>query len=88
MSASIKEFKERLKLEKDDLNAKVSHKETNSDDIIGLYEVCFMEYGWSYEELMELPIPVFLETIEALKRRKEAEIKSMKKGKKKERMKE
>ena len=85
MSASIKEFKERLKLEKDDLNAKVSHKETNSDDIIGLYEVCFMEYGWGYEELMELPIPVFLETIEALNRRKQDEIKMYKKGNKKKR---
>lgn len=83
MSASIKEFKERIKFNSEKLDEKVSHKETTSKDIISLYEVCFSEYGWSYEELMELPIPVFLETIEALKRRKEQEIKASKsKGKK------
>lgn len=49
----------------------------DSESIIDLFEVCFMEYGWSYEELMELPIPVFLETIGALKRRKDAERKAI-----------
>jgi hypothetical protein len=66
-----------------ELDEKVNHKEFDSSDIISLYEICFSEYGWGYEEIMELPIPVFLETIEALRKRKEEEIKSMKKGKKK-----
>ena len=88
MSASIEDFKKKLRIEKDDFSEKVSHKETSSQDIISLYEVCFMEYGWGYEELMELPIPVFLETIEALKRRKEDEVKAYKKGSKRERMKD
>jgi hypothetical protein len=38
----------------------------------------FSEYGWSFNDIMELPIPSFLETIEALKRRKEKELKASK----------
>jgi len=83
----MKEFRERLRVEKENLDEKVDHKETGPKDIIGLYELCFTEYGWGYEELMEVPIPAFLETIEALKRRKENEMKAYKKGNKKERMK-
>jgi hypothetical protein len=75
-------------MDKENLDEKVNHKETGSRDIIALYEICFTEYGWGYEELMEVPIPAFLETIEALKRRKETEVKAYKKGNKKERMKE
>ena len=83
MSASLEEFRNRLRMENDFTKEKVSHKEFSSIDVINLYEICFSEYGWGYEEIMELPIPVFLETIEALRKRKEEEIKSMKKGKKK-----
>jgi hypothetical protein len=64
---------------KEDVEGKVQHKEISSEDIIGLYEVCFSEYGWDWETTMEMPIPVFLETIEALKRRKELEMKHIKK---------
>jgi len=77
----LEEFRKKLRIQKE-LNEKVSHKETSSEDVIDLYEICFSEYGWSYEALMEMPIPTFLETIEALKRRKENEIKNMKKKKK------
>lgn len=82
MSASIKEFKERIKFNSEKLDEKVQHKETKSTDVIDLYERCFFEYGWRYEELMELPVPVFLEIIEALKRRKESEAKPYKKKRK------
>jgi hypothetical protein len=53
-------------MDKENLDEKVNHKETGSRDIIALYEICFTEYGWGYEELMEVPIPAFLETIEIL----------------------
>ncbi len=77
----MEEFRKKLRIQKD-LDGKASHKEFNSEDVISLYEICFMEYGWSYNEIMELPIPVFLETIEALKRRKEEEVKNLKKKRK------
>jgi len=64
---------------------KLEHKELGSRDIIDIYEIMFSEYGWSYQEIMNIPIPSFLETIEALKRRKEKEAKAMK-GKKKKGM--
>lgn len=74
----MEEFRKKLRIQKD-LDGKASHKEFNSEDVISLYEICFMEYGWSYDDLMNMPIPVFLETIEALKRRKKEEIKPRKK---------
>jgi hypothetical protein len=70
-------------VESDIGSEKVSHKPVGSKDIIDLYEICFSEYGWSYEELMDMPIPVFIETIEALKRRKVSEAKAYKKPKNK-----
>jgi hypothetical protein len=83
VSASIKAFRTKLDL----TSEKVSYKEVGSRDIIDLYEICFFEYGWSYEAILEMPIPAFLETIEALKRRKnkekEAYENARKKGKKK-----
>jgi len=86
VSASVKEFREKLRLPFNDFKKSMNYKETKSCDVIALYEVCFMEYGWSYDEIMELPIPVFMETIGALKKRKEAEIKAMKSGRKKKRI--
>ena len=83
----MEEFRKKIRMNKE-LDEKVNHKEFDSSDIISLYEICFSEYGWSYEDLMEMPIPTFMETIEALKRRKENEIKEMKKGSKKGRMKD
>lgn len=65
---------------------KIEHKEMGSRDIIDIYEIMFHEYGWSYEEIMNIPIPSFLETIEALKRRKEKEVKASKGKKKGKRM--
>ena len=89
MSASLEEFRNRLRMESDLGDEKVSHKEFGSIDVINLYEICFSEYGWGYEDLMEMPIPTFMETIEALKRRKEAELKAIKSsGKKGQRMKD
>ena len=74
----MEEFRKKLRVEKD-LDERVSHKEVTSQDVISLYEICFKEYGWSYEDLMNMPIPVFLETIEALKRRKKEENRPRKK---------
>jgi hypothetical protein len=66
---------------------KLKHKEISSSDILGLYEIAFSEYGWSFWDLQTMPIPSFFDTIEALKRRKEEELKAhkkaMKKGKRK-----
>ena len=60
---------------------RINYKETNSVDVIGLFEIIFFEYKWSFDYVMELPIPTFMEIIEALKRRKEAEIKAYEKAK-------
>jgi hypothetical protein len=68
----LEEFRKKLRMTKE-LDEKVSHKEFGSSDVISLYEICFKEYGWGYEELMDMPIPVFMQTIEALKERKEKE---------------
>jgi len=71
----------------DDSDDKLKHKPLTSNDLISVYELAFSEYGWSYWDLMVTPIPSFFDTIEALKRRKEAELKAhkdaSKKGKKK-----
>ena len=66
---------------------KLKYKPLTSNDLIDLYELTFSEYSWSYWDLMVMPIPSFFDTVEALKRRKEAEIKAhkdaMKKNKRK-----
>ncbi len=53
----------------------MDYKETKSRDVIDLFEILFSEYGWSYDEVMSIPIPAFIETVGALKRRKENELK-------------
>ena len=84
MSVSLKEFRDKLSLKKEE---SYDYHEIGARDIIDLYEVLFFEYGWSYSDLLEMPIPAFLATIEALKRRKlkekEAYENARKKGKKK-----
>jgi hypothetical protein len=85
VNASLEEFRKKIRLD-DDVSGKANHKEISSEDVINLYEICFSEYGWSYEELMETPIPVFFETIEALKRRKNEEAKAIKNSGKKKRI--
>ena len=75
----MESFRSKLNLD----NEPVKFHEIGSRDIIDLYEVIFSEYGWGYEEIMEIPIPAFLETIEALKRRKEKERKAYEDARKK-----
>lgn len=47
-------------------------------DYIGLYEQMFVTYGWTYWDIMCLPIPVFVTTLEALRLRLEREEKAQK----------
>ena len=49
-------------------------------DIIGLYEKLYNFYGWNYWDLMCLPIPVLVTTLEALQKRLEEENKAREKA--------
>ena len=62
---------------------KIKHRPLTSNDLISLYELAFSEYSWSYWDLMLMPMPSFFDTIEALKRRKEEELKAHKDAAKK-----
>ena len=48
-----------------------------------MYEALYNLYHWTYWDIMCLPIPVFVDTLEALNKRLKAEEKAMKKGNKK-----
>jgi len=67
----------------DDSDDNLKHKSLTSNDLISLYELAFSEYSWSYWDLMLMPMPSFFDTIEALKMRKEAELKANKDAQKK-----
>ena len=59
------------------------YKRMSSNDFIDNYEIVFKTYGWTYWDLMCVPIPVFINTLGALNRRLKREEKQLKDSQKK-----
>ena len=56
-------------------------KEFRESDLISIHDLFMVEYGWiPLEEFKELPIPTLFNLIECIRKRKEAEERAMKHG--------
>ena len=61
----------------------LKHKKQKDEDVIFLHDRLMVEYGWiPLEEFRNLPITTVLNLVHCIKKRKEAELKQMKKGRK------
>jgi hypothetical protein len=61
----------------------VKVKRLDSFDVIGLYEIAYSQFNWDYWTVMSTPIPVLIDSIEALKKRLKREHDEIKKANKK-----
>jgi len=61
----------------------MQYKKLMYGDVISNYEMVFKEYSWTYQELMCTPMGAYFDTINAMVRRFEREIKAHKDAMKK-----